>query len=89
MQINLEPNEAGGQESQRLDPGRCLPVYADGDTLLPLKGRSFLRLQCDRAASHFRRVLVDYGSPEGQKSGLLADSVVMTDNLATICGNRN
>jgi mRNA interferase MazF len=35
-------------------------------------------------ANHPSRVLVEYGSPEGQKSGLLADSVVMTDNLATI-----
>ena len=35
-------------------------------------------------ANHPSRVLEEYGSPEGQKSGLLADSVVMTDNLATI-----
>ena len=35
-------------------------------------------------ANHPSRVLAKYGSPEGQKSGLLADSVVMTDNLATI-----
>ena len=35
-------------------------------------------------ANHPSRVPVEYGSPEGQKSGLLADSVVMTDNLATI-----
>jgi mRNA interferase MazF len=35
-------------------------------------------------ASHPSRVTVLHASPEGQQSGLLTDSVVMTDNLATI-----
>jgi mRNA interferase MazF len=35
-------------------------------------------------AHHPSRVAVTLSAPEGQRSGLLADSVVMTDNLATI-----
>ena len=35
-------------------------------------------------ANHPSRVTVQRTSPEGQQSGLLTDSVVMTDNLATI-----
>ena len=35
-------------------------------------------------AKHSSRVLVKLESSEGEKSGLLTDSVVMTDNLATI-----
>jgi mRNA interferase MazF len=35
-------------------------------------------------ASHPSRVTVLLSTPEGQQSGLLTDSVVMTDNLATI-----
>lgn len=35
-------------------------------------------------ASHRSRVTVLVNTPEGQQSGLLTDSVVMTDNLATI-----
>lgn len=35
-------------------------------------------------ANHASRVLIDSTSPEGRASGLLGDSVVMTDNLATI-----
>lgn len=38
-------------------------------------------------ASHPSRVTVLHSSPEGLQSGLLADSVVMTDNLATIAEN--
>jgi len=33
---------------------------------------------------HSSRVAVLLSSPEGQSSGLLSDSVVMTDNLATV-----
>lgn len=39
------------------------------------------RLFC---ANHPSRVLVSLAAPEGQQSGLLSDSVVMADNLATI-----
>lgn len=35
-------------------------------------------------ANHPSRVAIFLDSPEGQRSGLLSDSVVMTDNLATI-----
>ena len=35
-------------------------------------------------ANHPSRVSVLHAAPEGQQSGLLTDSVVMTDNLATI-----
>lgn len=35
-------------------------------------------------ADHSSRVLVSLSTPEGQQSGLLSDSVVMTDNLATV-----
>lgn len=35
-------------------------------------------------ANHPSRVAVFLATPEGQQSGLLNDSVVMTDNLATI-----
>jgi mRNA interferase MazF len=35
-------------------------------------------------ANHLSRVTVLRSAPEGQRSGLLSDSVVMTDNLATI-----
>ena len=35
-------------------------------------------------ANHPSRVLIQRNTPEGQQSGLLTDSVVMTDNLATI-----
>jgi mRNA interferase MazF len=35
-------------------------------------------------AGHPSRVTVLLNSPEGQRAGLLSDSVVMTDNLATI-----
>jgi len=35
-------------------------------------------------ANHPSRVMVSLATPEGPQSGLLTDSVVMTDNLATI-----
>lgn len=35
-------------------------------------------------AGHPSRVTVLLNTPEGQESGLLTDSVIMTDNLATI-----
>jgi len=35
-------------------------------------------------ANHPSRVIISLATPEGQQSGLLSDSVVMTDNLATI-----
>jgi len=35
-------------------------------------------------ANHRSRVVIRLSTPEGEHSGLLTDSVVMTDNLATI-----
>jgi mRNA interferase MazF len=35
-------------------------------------------------ANHPCRVTIEISTPEGQQSGLLTDSVVMTDNLATV-----
>jgi mRNA interferase MazF len=35
-------------------------------------------------ANHPCRVTIDLSSPEGKRSGLLTDSLVMTDNLATV-----
>lgn len=35
-------------------------------------------------AGHPSRVTVQISTPEGRQSGLLTDSVVMTDNLATV-----
>ena len=34
--------------------------------------------------NHPSRVTIHLATPEGQQSGLLTDSVVMTDNLATV-----
>ena len=38
-------------------------------------------------SGHPSRFLIPLASPEGRRSGLLTDSVVMTDNLATISEN--
>lgn len=35
-------------------------------------------------AGHPSRVLIEKATPDGQKTGLISDSVIMTDNLATI-----
>lgn len=35
-------------------------------------------------AGHPSRVTVNLSTPEGRQSGLLTDSVIMTDNLATV-----
>ena len=35
-------------------------------------------------AGHQSRIVVSLATPEGQVTGLLSDSVIMTDNLATI-----
>ena len=35
-------------------------------------------------ADHLSRIVVRMSTPVGQRSGLLSDSVVMTDNLATV-----
>lgn len=35
-------------------------------------------------AGHASRIVVDITSPEGVQTGLLSDSVIVTDNLATV-----
>jgi len=35
-------------------------------------------------ADHSSRVLISLSTPDGKSSGLLTDSVVMTDNMATV-----
>lgn len=35
-------------------------------------------------AGHPSRVFVNIGTPEGKQTGLITDSVIMTDNLATV-----
>lgn len=37
-----------------------------------------------RRSHHPSRVLVETNSPHGRQSGLISDSLVMTDNLATV-----
>ena len=62
----------------------ALVVQADDlDTELPQVIVAMISSKVFRA-NHPSRVLVTLLSPEGQQSGLLTDSVVMTDNLATV-----
>jgi mRNA interferase MazF len=62
----------------------ALIVQADNlQTGLPQTIVAMITSQMGRAG-HPSRVTIVLKSPEGQQSGLLTDSVVMTDNLATI-----
>ncbi|MEH2289151.1 type II toxin-antitoxin system PemK/MazF family toxin [Nostoc sp.] len=62
----------------------ALIVQADNlQTGLPQVIVAMITSQMFRAG-HPSRVTILLSSPEGQQSGLLTDSVVMTDNLATI-----
>lgn len=62
----------------------ALIVQADNlQTGLPQVIVAMITSQMFRAG-HPSRVSIVLSSPEGQQSGLLADSVVMADNLATI-----
>jgi mRNA interferase MazF len=62
----------------------ALVVQADGLTTgLSQVVLSMITTNLSRAG-HPSRVLVRVSSPAGIASGLLADSVIMTDNLATI-----
>ena len=65
-------------------PRPALVVQADNlQTGLPQVIVAMITSRLFRA-NHPSRVMVMRASPEGQQSGLLADSVVMTDNLATV-----
>ena len=62
----------------------ALVVQADGiETGLPQVIIAMITSRLFRV-NHRSRVLVSLSTPEGQRSGLLTDSVVMTDNLATV-----
>ena len=62
----------------------ALVVRADGrGTGLPQIVLAMITTNLSRAG-HPSRVLVRLSSPAGIASGLLADSVIMTDNLATV-----
>ena len=64
----------------------ALVVQADNlDTDLPQVIVAMLSSKTFRA-NHPSRILVELDSEIGENSGLLSDSVVMTDNLATIAG---
>jgi mRNA interferase MazF len=65
-------------------PRPVLVVQADNlQTGLPQTIVAMITSKLFRA-NHPSRVTVLLSTPEGQQSGLLTDSVVMTDNLATI-----
>ena len=65
-------------------PRPALVVQADNlQTGLPQVIVAMISSKLFRA-HHPSRVTVLRSTPEGQQSGLLTDSVVMTDNLATI-----
>ncbi|MBC8492994.1 MAG: type II toxin-antitoxin system PemK/MazF family toxin [Chloroflexi bacterium] len=65
-------------------PRPALVVQADNlQTGLPQVIVAMITSKLFRA-NHPSRVLIRLSTPEGQHSGLLTDSVVMTDNLATI-----
>ena len=62
----------------------ALVVQADGlQTGLPQVIAAMISSRMFRA-NHPSRVTVPLNSPAGRQSGLLTDSVVMTDNLATV-----
>jgi mRNA interferase MazF len=65
----------------------ALVVQADGlGTGLPQIVTAMITSNLARAG-HPSRVSIAIGSPQGQQSGLLTDSVVMTDNLSTVLEN--
>lgn len=62
----------------------ALVVQADGlATGLPQVVLAMITSNLSRAG-HASRVLIQLSSPAGVASGLLTDSVIMTDNLATV-----
>ena len=65
-------------------PRPALVVQAnDLQTGLPQVIISMITSRMSRA-NHPSRVIIQLATPEGQQSGLLTDSVIMTDNLATV-----
>lgn len=65
-------------------PRPALVVQADNlETKLPQVIIAMITSKISRA-NHPSRTRVTVSTPEGQQSGLLVDSVVMTDNLVTV-----
>ncbi len=65
-------------------PRPALVIQADNlQTGLPQVIAAMITSKMFRA-NHPSRVTVLLSTPEGQQSGLLTDSVIMTDNLATV-----
>src|SRR5215468_625535 len=65
-------------------PRPALVVQADNlQTGLPQIIVAMITSRISRA-NHPSRVLILLSTPEGKRSGLLSDSLVMTDNLATV-----
>jgi mRNA interferase MazF len=65
-------------------PRPALVIQADGlETGLPQVIVAMITSRLFRA-NHPSRVLIRLTTAEGERSGLLSDSVVMTDNIATI-----
>ncbi len=80
--VVLVPFPNADLRTARLRP--ALVVQADDlNTDLPQIIIAMLTSRMFRA-NHPSRVSIIISSPEGQQSGLLSDSVVMTDNLATV-----
>lgn len=68
--------------SAKLRP--ALVVQADNlDTGLPQTINALITSNLSRAG-HASRIAVDITTPQGRQTGLLSDSFVVTDNLATV-----
>lgn len=65
---------------------RCPALIVQADNLQTGLSQLIVAMITSRTfrANHESRVLIERTTPEGQQSGLLSDSVVMVDNLATI-----
>lgn len=80
--VVLVPFPNSNLQSGKVRP--ALIVQADNlNTGLPQLVVAMISSNVTRA-NHPSRVLVSTSTPEGHQSGLLTDSVVMTDNLATV-----
>lgn len=80
--VVLVPFPNSNLKSAKVRP--ALVVQADNlNTALPQLVVAMISSKVTRA-NHASRVRVSTSTPEGRQSGLLTDSVVMTDNLATV-----
>jgi mRNA interferase MazF len=80
--VVLVPFPNSNLQSAKVRP--ALIVQADNlNTDLPQLVIAMISSKVARA-NHPSRILVSTSTPEGRQSGLLTDSAVMTDNLATV-----